>query len=196
MSNEDNALESLLRRLTSGDPAAASEAFLAYKPYLRMVVARRLSGPARAKFDSEDVIVSAWADLLDGFREGRWQFSDANQLRAFLVTAARNRLLNHLRRHRRELESTRPWPDRGPDTLPAAAQPQPADVAQAGDLWDRMLALCPPAHHELLRLKRQGLTLAELAARTGLHESSVRRILYDLARRLAAPAGGETASGD
>jgi RNA polymerase sigma-70 factor (ECF subfamily) len=53
-------------------------------------------------------------------------------------------------------------------------------------LWEEMLALCPPAHHELLRLKRQGLRLAEIAARTGLHPSSVRRILYDLARQLAA----------
>jgi RNA polymerase sigma-70 factor (ECF subfamily) len=191
---KDDPLESLLRRLTSGDAAAAAEAFLAYKPYLRLVVARRLSGPARAKFDSEDVIQSAWADLLDGFREGRWQFSDANQLRAFLVAATRNRLLNRLRHHRRELEATEPLPDGEADTLPAAAQPQPSEVAQADDLWDRMLALCPPAHRELLRLKRQGLTLAELAARTGLHESSVRRILYDLARRLAAPAGGEAAS--
>ena len=48
-----------------------------------------------------------------------------------------------------------------------------------------MLERCPPAHRELLRLKRQGLPVAEIAARTGLHEGSVRRILYDLARRLS-----------
>jgi RNA polymerase sigma-70 factor (ECF subfamily) len=47
------------------------------------------------------------------------------------------------------------------------------------------LTLCPPAHRELLQLKRQGLSLAELAARTGLHASSIRRILYTLARRFA-----------
>jgi RNA polymerase sigma-70 factor (ECF subfamily) len=35
-------------------------------------------------------------------------------------------------------------------------------------------------------LKRQGLSLAEIAERTALHEGSVRRILYELARRLAA----------
>ena len=34
-------------------------------------------------------------------------------------------------------------------------------------------------------MKRQGLPLAEIAGTTGLHEGSVRRILYDLARRLA-----------
>ena len=47
------------------------------------------------------------------------------------------------------------------------------------------MALRPPEHHELLRLKRQGLSLDEIAAPTGLHPSSVRRILYELARRMA-----------
>jgi DNA-binding IclR family transcriptional regulator len=37
----------------------------------------------------------------------------------------------------------------------------------------------------MLELKRQGLTLAEIAGQTGLHESSVRRLLYELAARLA-----------
>ena len=57
-----------------------------------------------------------------------------------------------------------------------------------------MLELCPPAHHELLRLKRQGLSLAEIAARTSLHEGSVRRILYDLARKVAAARDRPTES--
>ena len=66
-----------------------------------------------------------------------------------------------------------------------ADDPPAADMAQADELWEQLLELCPPAHHDLLRLKRQGASLAEIAARTGLHPSSVRRILYDLARRLA-----------
>jgi RNA polymerase sigma-70 factor (ECF subfamily) len=48
-----------------------------------------------------------------------------------------------------------------------------------------MLALCPPAHHEVLRLRRAGLRLADIAAQTGLHEDSIRRILRKLARQLA-----------
>ncbi len=51
------------------------------------------------------------------------------------------------------------------------------------------MGLCPPAHRDLLELKRQGFPLAEIAARTGLHESSVRRIVYDLQRKLAAVRG-------
>jgi RNA polymerase sigma-70 factor (ECF subfamily) len=50
-----------------------------------------------------------------------------------------------------------------------------------------MLALCPPAHHDVLRLRREGLRLEEIAARTGLHEGSVRRILRKLARQVGFP---------
>jgi RNA polymerase sigma-70 factor (ECF subfamily) len=69
--------------------------------------------------------------------------------------------------------------------VPAAHEPRPSEVAQAGELWERMLALCPPEHHEVLRLRRQGVLLTEIASRTGLHEGSVRRILRQLARQLA-----------
>ena len=48
-----------------------------------------------------------------------------------------------------------------------------------------MLALCPPAHRNLLLLRREGVPLAEIAARTGLHPGSIRRILRDLARKIA-----------
>ncbi len=61
----------------------------------------------------------------------------------------------------------------------------PDDAASAGDLWERMLALTPPEHRPILRLRREGLQLAEIAERTGLHEGSVRRILRRLARELA-----------
>ena len=64
--------------------------------------------------------------------------------------------------------------------------PRPSEVVQADELWDTLLKLCPPAHREILELKRQGLVHSEIAARVGLHEGSVRRILYELARRLAS----------
>ena len=57
-----------------------------------------------------------------------------------------------------------------------------------------MLAACPPDHRELLRLRREGLTTAEISTRVGLNEGSVRRILGDLARRLAVQAGRDAAT--
>ena len=71
-------------------------------------------------------------------------------------------------------------------TSPRSSLPRASQVAQGREAWERVLHACPPAHREVVRLRVSGLRLAEIAARTGLHEGSVRRILYDLARRLSA----------
>jgi RNA polymerase sigma factor (sigma-70 family) len=180
-----STLDHLLPLLSDRDPRAVEQVFLNVAPGLRALVRRRMSGALRSKFDSEDVVLSVWTDLLDGFREGRWNFDSAEQLRAFLVTATRRRLIDRVRQHRRELEHERAKRvDDDPSGLASGAA-GPSEEARGNELWERLLALCPPEHHELLKLKRQGLPLGEIAERTGLHPSSVRRILYDLAKRLA-----------
>ena len=182
----ERSLAELLDGLRQGDDNAAAAVFRAYEPYLRMVVRRQLSAALRAKFDSADVVQSVWADLLRGFRASGWQFPDPEHLRAFLVKATRNRFIDRLRQHLAELEREQPLLDSGADGVPASAEPDPSEVAQAGDVWGQLLAMAPPTHAEVLRLKRQGIPLADIAAATGLHASSVRRILYDLARKLDA----------
>jgi len=183
---QTDALDQLLEKLSNGDDAAAEEVFRAYEPYLRVVVRRMLPPNMRPKFDSVDVVQSVWADVLRRFRAGGYRFSTVNQLRAFLVKATRNRFIDRARQNRAALQRQQSLEaTHAGDHLQASAD-QPSDLAQANDLWTQMMALCPPAHHGLLELKRQGCSLAEIAQQTGLHESSVRRILYDLARRLAA----------
>ena len=185
-------LDALLERLCSGDAEAAEQVFRAYEPYLRMVVRRQLPARLRAKFDSIDVVQSVWADVLRGFRESGWRFGSATQLRTFLTKVTRNRFIDRVRQHQRVLDHEQPHEAGDLAELATARQPQPSEEMRADDLWQEMLALCPPAHHELLRLKREGKSLAEIAEQTGLHPSSVRRILYDLARQLRARGSKET----
>jgi RNA polymerase sigma factor (sigma-70 family) len=187
-------LDELIERMNQGDISAAERAFLAYEPYLRMAVRRQLTGPLRSKLDSMDIVQSVWADVLCGFRDAGWRFADRSHLRAFLVKVARNRLIDRRRQHHRALEQERALAETAPEELPEADQPRPSEIAQGNELWKRMLEQCPPAHREILILKRQGLQLAEIAAQTGLHEGSIRRILYDLARRLAVPRRTVSAS--
>jgi RNA polymerase sigma-70 factor (ECF subfamily) len=179
-------LDALLGKLCSGDAAAAEHVFRTYEPYLRMVVRRLLPKRLRSKFDSTDVVQSVWADLWRGFRDASWHFDNATQFRTFLIKITRNKFIDRVHRHRGALNHERPWESISLDDASATREPQPGEAAQADELWEELLELCPPAHHELLSLKRQGLPLAEIAFRTTLHESSVRRILYELARRLAS----------
>jgi RNA polymerase sigma-70 factor (ECF subfamily) len=177
-------LDELIERLNQGDVTAAERAFLAYEPYLRMAVRRRLSGPLRAKMDSVDIVQSVWADVLAGFRDSGWQFTDRSHLRAFLVKSARNRLIDRRRQHHRALEMERALVEMADGRQPQARGPRPSEVAQGNELWNAMLDLCPPAYREILVLRRQGMRYGEIAERTGLHEGSIRRIIYDLQRKM------------
>jgi RNA polymerase sigma-70 factor (ECF subfamily) len=181
----DDPLNGLLERLCSGDTEAAEQVFVTYEPYLRMVVRRMLPARLRCKFDSVDVVHSIWADLLEGFRASGWRFADVGHLRAFLVKATRNRFLDRVRQQKKSLQHEQSLEAVNREQVLACEDDRPSQIVQAGDLWEQMLALCPPDHQELLRLKRQGLSLAEMASQTGYHPSSIRRIFYDLARRLA-----------
>ena len=109
---------------------------------------------------------------------------DEARLRALLATIARRRLLTRVRQLSAGVAAEKAGPDAA-DAVPDDSRPRPSEVVQAAELWDTMLELCPPEHHPVLLLRREGLPLAEIAARTGLHEGSVRRILRRLARELA-----------
>jgi RNA polymerase sigma-70 factor (ECF subfamily) len=149
-----------------------------------MVVRRYLPGRLRAKFDSVDVVQSVWVHVLHGLRASRWHFLDKPRLRAFLVRVTRRRLTNRLRHYHTALQREQPG-ETDLEVLPVSGQPRPSEVAQANELWEKMLALCPPEHHTLLRLRRIGMPLVEVASRTGMHEGSVRRILRRLASQFA-----------
>jgi RNA polymerase sigma factor (sigma-70 family) len=179
------SLDTLLVKLSNGEDSAAERVFRDYEPLLRSMVRRRPTPTLRVKFDSMDVVQSVWADLLEAYRAKGWQFTDRDHLRAFLARVTYNHFLIQCRRNRNALRSERPMPETESPTIPACGQPRPSQVVQAVELWEAILDDCSPAHGEILQLKRQGLALGEIATRTGLHESSVRRILYELARKLA-----------
>lgn len=190
MSND--RLVRLGERLVGGDPSGAEELFLAYGPYLRMVVSRQMTPRLRSRFDSHDVVQSVWADTLLRPRDGGEKaaagpkFKDEPSLRAFLVRLTLNRFIDFYRRHRPSLAREQRLPAGSEGSLPAARGDRPSEVVEADELWALLMSVCPPAHHDLVRMKTRGASLAEIATRTGFHESSVRRILYDLAGRIDA----------
>jgi RNA polymerase sigma factor (sigma-70 family) len=180
-----DSLGVLLERMNSGDDAAAERLFLAYEPYLRKVVRRQLPAELRSKFDSMDVVQSVYGDVLAAFQRRGMRFSTVEQLRAFLVKATKNRFIDRFRQYRTGARLERRLADIDPDRLPVSPQSRPSEMAQAEELWRRLLALCPPEHREILQLRRQGAAANEIGTQLGLHPGSVRRVLRDLAIRLA-----------
>lgn len=177
--------EDLLEQLWQGNSEVLGELFTAYESYLRAIVRSQLSDQLRSKFDSVDVVQSVWVQLLRRMERDGCRVNDVNHLRALLVTIARRRLVTRARQCWWLNDADLPLNEEARDSICDARQESPCDTAQANDLWARMLALTPPEHRDVLLLKREGLPLQEIAARTGFHEGSVRRILRRLSRQLA-----------
>jgi RNA polymerase sigma-70 factor (ECF subfamily) len=175
----------VLEKLCNGDPAAAAQVFLALEPYLRMVVRKKLPARLRTKFDSMDVVQSVWADVLRGFREDGWHFDDEAHLRAFLAKLTRNRFIDRFRRHRTAVAREQVFTDLQQADELVSQLPGPSELVQADELAERMVALCAPAHREIVRMRMRGVAVAEIATRVGLHVGSVHRILRELACRVA-----------
>ena len=176
--------DALLEQLGRGEVEALGELVEAYGPYLRAVVRTQLSDRLRAKFDSVDVVQSVWVQVIRQLGRDGWRVNDADHLRALLVTIARRRLATRARQAGRgPLSATAA--DEDMTAVTDTRTPPPGLAAEASDLWSRLLLLTPPEHRPILVLKREGLSLVEIAARTGLHEGSVRRILRQLSRELA-----------
>src|SRR5947209_19225746 len=140
MNPPNEPLDNLLSQLCSGDSAAAGQVFLAFEPYLRKAVRRQLPLPMRAKFDSADILQSVWVDVLRGFREAGWRFTDADHLRGFLYVATRNRLIDRVRQHQKAIGREERLGDGDEQLALRCPQPRPSEIAQAGDLWERIVA--------------------------------------------------------
>jgi len=174
-------IDELLARLGRGEVAAAGDLYVAYAAYVRAVVRRRISTQLRSKFDSADVAQSVWAQVVRQIGAG-WQVDSEPELRALLAVIARRRVATRARSHKRPGD---PVSETILKEAVASRQPTPSQVVHADELWERLLLLCSPEHRDVLRLRRDGLPLAEVAARTGFHEGSIRRILRRLFREIA-----------
>jgi RNA polymerase sigma factor (sigma-70 family) len=174
--------DSFLVKLNAGDAEAIQQVVLRYEEDLCRGLNRRLDRCLRGKLDSEDVVHSLWLKLLPHFRARRWQFGHLNQLRTFLFRSACNHLHNRARRLRQELRYVK---DHCTHEAARTAE-EGEELLRTEEYWDHLLGYCPAAHHDLLRLKREGWTLERIAALKGLHKSSVRRILYETLQRLRA----------
>ena len=97
MSHE--SLDQWIGRMNEGDVAAVERVFLAYEPYLRIAIRRRLSPRLRSKVDSGDIVQSVFADLVRGVRDGGWHFAGRPQLQALLRRIAWRRLADRYQKH-------------------------------------------------------------------------------------------------
>jgi len=117
-----------------------------------------LSDPSTA----EDICQLTWLKLIE--RPQRYQVQKAT-FRTWLFTAARNALIDELRRHNRwQWQSL---DDTGPEQMSAwLAESTDPDQGSLADLFDQALVALPFAQREALMLQLEGFSVLDIAAIT------------------------------
>ncbi len=188
---EDADFAQTLALARAGDEEAMSRLLRTFEDEVRMVVRARLPRLLRSRFDSMDFVQAVWKSVLVGEISDS-PFANARHFRGFLAAVAQNKVTEAFRRNTRtrKFDLGREEPlyirrgDRdAPRDLPSS-DPSPSQEAQAEECFDRLIAGRPESEAAIVSLRRQGLTFAEIAARTGLNEAAARRVIEAARRRL------------
>lgn len=184
----------LMARARAGDPEAVRDFLERFEREVRVMVRARLPRRLRPRFDSVDFVQAVWQSFFTGPADRAPEFENEEHLRGFLRGVVRNKVGEEHRRltrtARRDLAREEPlYVARGDREVPREVRspdPSPSENVQADDRYEQLMAGFGPREVQVLALRRQGLTYAEVAERTGMHERSVRRIIDLFRSRLEA----------
>jgi RNA polymerase sigma-70 factor (ECF subfamily) len=196
---DDAEFLDLVARARGGDPSAVEAILRHFEADVRLMVRTRLPRLLRGQLDSLDVAQDIWASLLaDPDARQDLDFATPGRFRQYLAGAVQHKVLEQYRRRTRvkKYDLTREEPlevRRGPGPgargrqreLPAP-DPSPSQEVQAEDRMAQLTAGRSPAERLALELRRDGLTFAEIAERTGMHERTVRNLIADLRGHMEA----------
>jgi RNA polymerase sigma factor (sigma-70 family) len=178
----DDHFRGLIDRVREGSEDAAWELVDQYGEAIRRAVRRALNERLRSKFDSLDFVQIVWNSLFR-VRDKLDRFGRPEELTAYLVTMARNKVGMEVRR-RMMTEKYNVKYEKSLEQLQAnertnvpSRQPSPVDVAIAREQWDRLLEGQPQHYRQIVQLRLQGHTYQSIADAVHLDECTVRRFL-------------------
>ncbi len=187
MTNQEIDFRLLMDRVRSGCEDAARQLVEQYGESIRRAVRRALNVRLRSKFDALDFEQLVWCSFFRA-RDRLDRFDQPDDLVAFLVAIARNKVGLEARRH---LQSRKYGVNREhrwiEDSLQeqaevADAEPAAIEVAIAGEKLERMLSKQPPRLRKIIELRLQGKTHEEIARALHVSRSAVHRFLKKLSR--------------
>lgn len=174
----------LHERVATGDGESLDELLARYLPQLHAYVHARLGGDVRARESSMDVAQSVCRALLA--ERGRFDFRGEERFRAWLFTAALNKIRDKHRFHRgagRDVRRERAGGDVGFDFELVLARDlvSPSRGAMAAETAHRVreaLDALTPAHREVVTLARiVGLPHKVIGEVMGRSEEATRQLL-------------------
>jgi RNA polymerase sigma-70 factor (ECF subfamily) len=180
----------LVERLRHGDPQAAAEIFARYAQRLTALAEQHLSRQLAARLDGADVVQSVFRTFFRRSAAGEFRIDSSDELWRLLVRITLQKARAKGRHHTagpRDVAAEVP----GGGALLAQAvahEPGPAEAAALVDQIEALLRGLPPLYAELLRLRWEGHSVTDTAARLGVSRRTVHRALHLLQQRLTRSA--------
>jgi RNA polymerase sigma factor (sigma-70 family) len=197
----DESWQRLIQGLRDGDPDSVQEFCAHYGEKLQRLAEKHLPHGLRRRLGPEDVVQSACRTFLRRAQDGKFQFGDAENLWALLcaitLTKVREQARFHLRQKRgldreQQLDSD-PQASGASRFEPIAPGPSPDEAAEFADQLQHVLASLDEEERQVVDLRLQEYSTAEMAERLGCSERTIRRLLKrvqaHLARTLSLPPG-------
>jgi len=192
------SVTALLERLKDGDHEAARLLWQRYYPRLVALARKKLHGAARRVADEEDAALSAFDSFCRRAEQGQFpDLKDRDGLWALLVVLTARKAADLAKHHHREKRgggkvhgdsALRPAEgDSGPGGFDEVADdgPSPEEAALLAEEVETLLGqLRDPALRQVAVLKLEGYSNAEIAAKQGCSEPTVRRRLAIIRRLL------------
>jgi RNA polymerase sigma-70 factor (ECF subfamily) len=156
---------------------------------MRFLIHGRIPRHARARFDTDDVMQSAF---LQAFKEvASFENRGAHAFQTWLATLVKRRLVDKIRynsRHRRDSHRDEPELESGDQRLARSASESPSAIAAAAERVALILGAITKLQardQELISLRiLDKLSWAEIAERLQLGETTARRRFYESFDRL------------
>jgi RNA polymerase sigma-70 factor (ECF subfamily) len=180
-----------IRRIRTGDNAAAADLVRRYEPLVRREVRLHLDDRRLGRlFDAADVCQSVMASFLVRVAAGQYDLGEADRLPRLLARMARNKVADAVRRQTRQRRDHRRMVG-GESHFGAAAGggPTPSRVVAGKELLARVHELFTAEERQVADLRAQGLAWAEIAGRLGGTGQARRMQLARAADRAARALG-------
>ncbi len=188
----------LIRRVRGGDASAAADLVRQYEPEIRRLIRCRLTDPRmRRTVDSIDICQSVLGNFFVRVAAGQFDLDEPAQLLKVLLTMARNRVLDKVRREHAARRDQRRLTGHGNSVLDglAGSGESPSQVVASRELLEAARRLLSEDERQLADLRARGYDWAQIAAEVRSSPEAVRKKLARAIDRVTAELGLE-AGGD
>lgn len=171
---EELSDERLMLAYRDGETAAFERLYSRYRTRLYRHLAHQCGDPRLA----EDIYQDVWQNIISA----RTEYEPLAKFSTWIFRIAHHRLIDHYRRHSRDLAS-RYDDEADPDESPAPTHQNPAQLAENQEIGIRLAAalqsLPEPQREAFLMAEEGGLTLEEIANATACGRETVKsRLRY------------------